>query len=691
MCVSSTISFLVLLSSVLLLWGESLLDMGDALYRYFAFTIVFISFIFARSVWQRSRVYGNSGGARSANWGGGNATTLVPSICRSLWCTQSLAQSLSVWPKLPPREVLVFMGNSKVDADKGTVRRTQVSNIRAWLDSGANESMFKEDPSIAKVLRSSNTRIGTANRDDNLLANVTGEVELETRTGVALPGFDNVIFAPSLRDNLVSVGKICDGGFTIAFNACGVKIYSNKGFMVQGSEVHNELRDRATGLYPITLYPPVHSLVLNACAQVKPLANMCLVAKAIIQRHRDVVPRCKVPALKLPDTADTEALASLTRVYIREDLDEAMRWHLKCGHVSMKALKLMKIKALEGKKLPETLRCESCIKGKIHRQPHKNLHLQGKPKYEPGEYIATDLMGPYAKSLGGNRYGQLFKDLPSTYRWLFTMPKKTGAYQAITEVILDAKARSKRMLRFLKTDGDGIFTSEALSKIREGFGFIHERAAPGDHDSNPEIERDIRTVFEGTATALVTAGAPAYFWAEAMHHFVYTKNMLPSVPVKEDGKTVFKSPHSVLDPAARTFNLDYLVPFGTLLTCYIPAEARDDGKSPSQKRSFKGAMLGYTSNMCAYKVWDIEKKKKRDISFAFSFVHEGFFPFISRKDWPEPPESTPVKFYPSREAVLDEKEWGIFGFGEEEEEDVARDHSIFKLLSLSVQNQNMET
>ena len=162
------------------------------------------------------------------------------------------------------------------------------------------------------------------------------------------------------------------------------------------------------------------------------------------------------------------------------------------------------------------------------------------------------------------------------------------------------------------------------------------------------------------------------------HHFIFTKNVLPSVPVKTDGDVIFKSPHSLLDPAARTFNLEYLVPFGTLLTCYIPEESRVEGKSPSQKRSFQGAMLGYTSNMCAKRVWDIEKRKRRDISFVFTFVHEGFFPFQNKKNWPEASEGVPIKFYPTREAVLDE-ELGRFGFDRGEEEEVRESREIFRI------------
>ncbi len=63
----------------------------------------------------------------------------------------------------------------------------------------------------------------------------------------------------------------------------------------------------------------------------------------------------------------------------------------------------------------------------------------------------------------------------------------------------------------------GFLFQELLKKLAR-FGFIHEKSAPDDHDSNPEIEREIRTTFEGVATSLEASGAPAYFWAEAMHH-----------------------------------------------------------------------------------------------------------------------------------------------------------------------------
>ena len=63
------------------------------------------------------------------------------------------------------------------------------------------------------------------------------------------------------------------------------------------------------------------------------------------------------------------------------------------------------------------------------------------------------------------------------FRWCFTMSKKTGSDQASMETVIDAKARSGRTLRFLKTDGDGVFNSGSFEELRVKFGFIHEKSA----------------------------------------------------------------------------------------------------------------------------------------------------------------------------------------------------------------------
>ena len=631
------------------------------------------------------------------NWGGGKFTRTFPkpfaSLSARLSSVKSFLLSRSLLSSARSNVVLATTdgegegnGSQTVQA-RGFLSKTEHlrprRQIKAWLDSGANETMFKEPSTIAKSVSKVNTKIDTAGLGDSIGSTETGEVELKSKFGFLLPGFLKVIFTPKLTDNLASVGRIAEGGLTVVFNAAGSKIFLNKGLKIVGTEIHSEERDRSTGLYPITLLHTEKDTTPNitACMVRQNFSTWVPSAGAVVSKIRDQNPKAFKPKVSFPEEATDEVIAKLVRLYVAADLNELQRWHDKCGHIGVRQLKRLGIKELQGKSFPDKLRCESCIKGKIHRLPHKELHLCEKPVYKPGECIVTDLMGPYSRSYHNAKYAQVFRDLGSGYRWVYGLTKKTGSEEALVNTLIDARARSGRDLSYLKSDGDGIFGSKILAETREKFKFIHLRAAPYDHDSNAEAERDVRTLFEGTATALAQSGAPSNFWEEAQKHFVFTRNNLPTVViVGADGKKSFLSPRKVLEPGSRPFNLNWLVPFGTLCTCYIPKEKRVGGETPAQKRSFKGAVIGYEENMDAYRVYDFEAKKIRQISFSFAIVQEGFFPFRNRKEWEKDWGEEPVSFYPTRESVLDEKEWEGFGFsGEEEGEVLSGDTFLFTL------------
>ena len=102
-------------------------------------------------------------------------------------------------------------------------------------------------------------------------------------------------------------------------------------------------------------------------------------------------------------------------------------------------------------------------------------------------------------------------------------------YQALPEVLADARAASGRRAQFfLKVTATTVCS---LSKgdwsaiLRKG-KIRHLKGAPHDSNTNPFIERVRRTIFEGTATSLIRAGAPTSFWGEAEAHKVFTMNVL---------------------------------------------------------------------------------------------------------------------------------------------------------------------
>ena len=125
-----------------------------------------------------------------------------------------------------------------------------------------------------------------------------------------------------------------------------------------------------------------------------------------------------------------------------------------------------------------------------------------------------------------------------------------------------------------------------------------------------------------------------------------------------------------LEGHKRPFNLEHLMAFGTAATCYIPVIRRSGGKQPGQRRSFKGAIIGYEENMEAYRVWDFSDKKIRVVSYCFAVCHEGFYPFKDKTNWPPESVGGPSSFAPSIKSILDSGEWLAYGFTEEETDEV---------------------
>jgi len=69
-------------------------------------------------------------------------------------------------------------------------------------------------------------------------------------------------------------------------------------------------------------------------------------------------------------------------------------------------------------------------------------------QYLPGVCIHTDHSGPYAKSLSGARYSQLFIDRGSGYLWAAREKTKTEHYEVTPKIFTDAWGLSGRKSKF---------------------------------------------------------------------------------------------------------------------------------------------------------------------------------------------------------------------------------------------------
>ena len=123
------------------------------------------------------------------------------------------------------------------------------------------------------------------------------------------------------------------------------------------------------------------------------------------------------------DTRDIQYTGMLARFYVKEGMSDMERWHNKLGHVGTKIIKSCEIPGL---KIPTSpFRCESCIRGKMHSGYHSSKSTGRVTDLKPGEYIITDLQGPYVGSINGHKYSQIFMDVASKKVWIVRLSKKS--------------------------------------------------------------------------------------------------------------------------------------------------------------------------------------------------------------------------------------------------------------------------
>ena len=256
------------------------------------------------------------------------------------------------------------------------------------------------------------------------------------------------------------------------------------------------------------------------------------------------------------------------------------------------------------------------------------------------------------------------------------IPDKSKSLETCAEILKDCAKRTGKPVRFLQTDGDGTFRSAAFKSLRDKLGFLHIMSAAYDHSQSGLIDRECRTMLETISTMLAHSGAPPYMWAEAAGHWTYTKNRLPVHKREVEGKQTFLSAEDILLGVHRPYTLTHLVGFVTQVTCYIPAPQREGQKTPGQAKCIKGVIVGYGEENRTYRVWDITARKLREISFNFSVVSEGFYPFKEKCNWPDDTTQLPSSFYPTFHTFLDEEEWRRYEFTPEQEKEIMTRHGV---------------
>ena len=224
--------------------------------------------------------------------------------------------------------------------------------------------------------------------------------------------------------------------------------------------------------------------------------------------------------------------------------------------------------------------CEVCIPGK---QPRSSFQSQlGMRAKVVIEVVHSDIFGPFeVPSFGGNKYFITFVDEFRRMIWLYLLKFKSEAFITFVKFKALVERESGRLLKILRTDGGGEYTSAEFESFCEQSGIKHEITTPYTPRHNALAERRNRIIMNMTRSLLKDKLLPQKLWGEAVVTSVY---LLSKFPTKRIEGKVPEEVWSGIKPF-----VNHLTIFGSLCFKHIS----DQGRRNLEDKSEAMILIGY--------------------------------------------------------------------------------------------------
>ncbi|KAL7280494.1 hypothetical protein ACG7TL_005426 [Trametes sanguinea] len=417
-----------------------------------------------------------------------------------------------------------------------------MSNIRAYADTGASHHYFIDRRHFSNYRSTSSMTGNAAKRGSTFEIAGIGDVSLIIRTegrDVKIRLHD-VLHAPDLAANLVSVARIDRGGYRIEIDEGCLMVY-----------------EKAT-------------------------ASLCFAG----QRTSTDLYQINI-ARVLPE--ETEAIPHALATTAKADL---ATWHRRLGHPREQTIRdMVRTNAVKGIELTgktPTGRCTDCLQGKHPRAPFYPATVET----NVGERVYIDVMFFNVPSLGGGEIAFTFDDGGSSFLVTFIARTKTESESvALLETYHTwLERQSGQKLLVIRTDNGGEFLNGAWTEYLRRTGIQHETTTPKTPQQNGVAERGHRTLGERVRTMLADSRLPEYLWGEALMCATYTKNLTASM--RQGGKTPYERFYGTIP------DISHLRVFGCLAWVKVP----DDTRIKLTSKSMRGFLVGYTED-ASYRIW----------------------------------------------------------------------------------------
>jgi len=167
-------------------------------------------------------------------------------------------------------------------------------------------------------------------------------------------------------------------------------------------------------------------------------------------------------------------------------------WHRRYGHLGVQNLqKLARDSLVRGydynPSKGEIDFCEAFISGKLKKTP---FQVSERRAERPLDLVHSDVCGKINnRSLGGAEYFLTFIDDSTHYAWIYVLKHKDEVFKCFQQWKILVEKANANMLKVLRTDNGGEYTSKMFEEFLRSEGIRHERTIPKTPEQNGVAER----------------------------------------------------------------------------------------------------------------------------------------------------------------------------------------------------------
>ena len=473
----------------------------------------------------------------------------------------------------------------------------------------------------------------------------------------------NVIAAKNVSENLLSLRKIAEAGFSINLDNAKFRVYSKENnktifegiyekpnWIVQFEVKKNE-NINSTELNDFEKYSCTACIVtgneLSEQSQTnkdellqssegektKKNEKLSVEMKSVIGRENSEEligtnnnESNSFLTHKIINIDDTNSLESLVKLTLEElpekhnsevKQSEAMLWHTRLRHVSLNYLKnLQKKEKLKHIKFDETIKdCEVCILSKMQKIPFKENRRRAD---RPLQIIHTDVMGPIKPSSwpGQKRFIITFVDDYSRLAKIYCLKTKDESGQALQSFLVYAQnlLGENQKVCYIRSDKGTEYTGGKFAEIMKNENKEPDYSLPATPELNGTAERFNKTIQGKIRAYMCDSGLPGSMWELAAEAAVHTYNITPHKAIK------YNVPLLKFSPKARC-HLEQVRRFGCIAYVKLPKT-----ETKFSNVSIKTVLVGHTST--GYVFWHPSTRKfleSRHVRFLEKLVYRDVF------------------------------------------------------------------